>query len=93
MVAACGDCIQAAKDPPKTAILPWPMTRKPWTRLHVDYAGPVEGWMLLIVQVRSNLSWHNIQAARYKVYEYRPQTDTSDVKIRWSIGALNFATI
>ena len=43
--------------------------------------------------VRSNLSWHNIQAARYKVYEYRPQTDTRDVKIQWTIGALNFATI
>ena len=48
MVAAYGDCNQAAKDPPKTAIHPWPMTPKPWTRLHVDYAGPVEGWMLLI---------------------------------------------
>ena len=56
MVAACGDCNQAAKDPPKTAINPWPMTLKPWTRLHVDYAGPVEGWMLLIV-VDSYSKW------------------------------------
>ena len=56
MVAACGDCNHAAKDPPKTAIHPWPMTHKPWTRLHVDYAGPVEGWMLLIV-VDSYSKW------------------------------------
>ena len=58
MVAACGDCIQAVKDPPKTAIHPWPMTRKPWTRLHVDYAGPVKVWMLLIV-VDSYSKWIN----------------------------------
>ena len=32
------------------------MTRKPWTRLHVDFAGPVEGWMLLIV-VDSYSKW------------------------------------
>ena len=43
MVAACGDCNQAAKDPSKTAVHSWPMTRKPWTRLHVNYASPVEG--------------------------------------------------
>ena len=36
---------------------------------------------------------HTMPHARYKVYEYRPQTDTRDVKIRWTIGALNFATI
>ena len=56
MVAACGDCNQAAKDPLKTAIHPWPRTRKPWTRLHVDYAGPVERWMLLVV-VDSYSKW------------------------------------
>ncbi len=49
LVAACTPCQQQARDPPKTAIHPWPMTNKPWSRLHVDYCGPVDGQSLLVV--------------------------------------------
>jgi transposase InsO family protein len=47
--AACSLCQQYAHAQPKTAAHPWPVESRPWTRLHIDYAGPVDGWMLLII--------------------------------------------
>lgn len=45
----CTVCQQAAPMPPSTEPLAWPATKQPWTRVHVDYAGPVEGKMILVV--------------------------------------------
>ncbi|XP_075723826.1 uncharacterized protein LOC142765907 [Rhipicephalus microplus] len=35
--------------PPAKEPVPWPETKEKWSRVHADYAGPVEGHMLLIV--------------------------------------------
>nr|XP_037279976.1 uncharacterized protein K02A2.6-like [Rhipicephalus microplus] len=32
-----------------TVPAPWPETGRKWSRVHIDYAGPVEGHMLLVV--------------------------------------------
>jgi transposase InsO family protein len=55
-VAACQVCQQHAHDPPRTAVHPWPWPTQPWLRLHIDFAGPVEGLMLLIV-VDAHSKW------------------------------------
>ena len=47
--AGCNACALHARDPPKTAVHPWPWPTRPWVRLHIDYAGPVDGVMLLVL--------------------------------------------
>ena len=42
-------CQQNQPAPPQAPLHPWNWPTRPWSRLHVDYAGPVEGRMLLIV--------------------------------------------
>lgn len=53
---ACTVCQQAAPMPSAVEPLAWPATTTPWTRIHVDYAGPIDGTMLLIV-VDSYSGW------------------------------------
>ncbi|XP_064470040.1 uncharacterized protein K02A2.6-like [Ornithodoros turicata] len=45
----CLECQQAQPMPPAKEPLSWPSTAIRWSRVHIDYAGPVEGMMLLIV--------------------------------------------
>ena len=48
-VSDCAEC-QCNQSQPAVALLclwNWPM--HPWARLHIDYAGPVDGRMFLIV--------------------------------------------
>ncbi|XP_052900198.1 uncharacterized protein K02A2.6-like [Anopheles moucheti] len=39
----------AAKSPPIAEPQSWPKPSKPWERVHIDYAGPIEGHYFLIV--------------------------------------------
>ena len=36
-------------DPPTAQIHPWIFPTKPWSRIHVDFAGPVSGCTYLVV--------------------------------------------
>ena len=47
VVKTCKGCQLAAKAPP-VKFTPWPKTDVPWTRLHIDYAGPMNGNYYLI---------------------------------------------
>lgn len=58
-VRACNGCASAARSPPKAAPVPWPKSTVPWQRVHVDYAGPLEGEYYLIV-VDSYSKWPEI---------------------------------
>ncbi|XP_055523194.1 uncharacterized protein K02A2.6-like [Wyeomyia smithii] len=42
-VNACRNCAAAARSPPKLLPQSWPTVVSPWQRVHVDYAGPLEG--------------------------------------------------
>ena len=48
MVDACKGSALVAKAPPIT-YKPWPKTDQPWSRIHVDFAGPMEDVYYLIV--------------------------------------------
>ena len=48
-VKLCSSCQQSQPSPPQAPLHPWNWPTRPWSRLHADYAGPVEGKMLLIV--------------------------------------------
>lgn len=61
-VAKCKGCALAAKAPP-VKFNPWPKTDLPWSRLHVDFAGPLNGYHYIIV-VDSFSKWPEIQRIR-----------------------------
>ena len=49
MIEKCKGCALAAKAPP-ISFKPWPKTEQPWSRIHVDFAGPLEDFYYLIVE-------------------------------------------
>lgn len=48
-VNLCSACCQARKCAPKAELHPWVWPKIPWHRIHVDYAGPFEGKMILVM--------------------------------------------
>ena len=56
VVKHCDDCQQNRATPPPGPLHPWQWPTRPWTRLHIDFAGPTEGKMLLII-VDSHSKW------------------------------------
>ena len=49
MVKNCNKCQQSQPSPPSAPMQPWSWPTRPWSRLHVDYAGPIGGRMVLVV--------------------------------------------
>lgn len=47
MTSGCEICQQEAADP-KKEFTSWPIAQKPWSRVHIDFAGPLHGLMCLI---------------------------------------------
>ena len=43
MLRKCSPCNIVAKSPTKTLLSSWPIPCGPWERIHVDFAGPVNG--------------------------------------------------
>ncbi|KIH62705.1 hypothetical protein ANCDUO_07008, partial [Ancylostoma duodenale] len=43
------ECQEVAKAPIKTEIFSWPIEENPWSRIHIDYAGPIDRRMFLII--------------------------------------------
>ena len=60
-VKKCDVCQQTRKDPPTTPLHPWVWPDKPWTRVHIDYAGPLEGKMFLLI-ADAHSKWIEIHA-------------------------------
>ncbi len=54
-VRNCSDC-QAVQSTPAANLNPWIWPLKPWQRIHIDYAGPFEGSMFLVV-VDAHSKW------------------------------------
>ena len=48
-VKQCTTCQSSRKMPPVVPLHPWSRLEKPWTRVHMDYAGPFEGKMFLLI--------------------------------------------
>ncbi|XP_055605612.1 uncharacterized protein K02A2.6-like [Uranotaenia lowii] len=49
LVRSCDECASVAKTNPKTNLASWPTPANPWQRVHMDYAGPIDGWYFLIL--------------------------------------------
>lgn len=48
-VKSCRTCRLAQNEPPKAPLHHWERPAGPWQRIHLDFAGPVSGYQLLIV--------------------------------------------
>ena len=55
----CDACQQNSKSPSTAPLHPWEWPEKPWTRLHVDYAGPFLGKMFLVL-IDSHSKWMDV---------------------------------
>lgn len=54
LVRGCENCQESAKMPRVAPLRPWPEPQKAWSRVHIDFAGPVNGhWFLVIVDAKS----------------------------------------
>ena len=48
-VRSCESCATNAKSPIKCTLSAWPTPKGPWSRIHIDYAGPVDGYYYLVI--------------------------------------------
>ena len=48
-VRACRPCQEVSSKPALALLNPWKWTGTPWSRIHIDFAGPVEGKMILVI--------------------------------------------
>ncbi|XP_060116324.1 uncharacterized protein K02A2.6-like, partial [Heteronotia binoei] len=48
-VRRCQTCQESRPEPPSTPATRWESTRKPWSRLHFDFAGPFQGQTFMII--------------------------------------------
>ncbi|XP_060091235.1 LOW QUALITY PROTEIN: uncharacterized protein K02A2.6-like, partial [Heteronotia binoei] len=48
-VRRCSACQESRPEPPSAPVTCWETTRKPWSRLHLDFAGPFQGQIFLIM--------------------------------------------
>lgn len=53
---ACSTCAAEADAPPRHAPCPWPWPDKPWARVHLDFLGPLNGRIYLIM-VDARTKW------------------------------------
>ena len=49
VVKTCPSCQAQQKETPVVPLKPWKWPARPWTRVHVDYAGPFLGSMFLVI--------------------------------------------
>ena len=68
LVRHCKGCRLAAKSPP-VRTQPWPKTDIPWSRIHMDYAGPLNGYYYLVI-IDSYSKWP-------EVFKYKHPTATN----------------
>lgn len=57
---SCEKCCQNSKHPPSAEAKSWPTTSRPWSRLHIDYAGPLLGTNFLII-VDAHSKWVEVK--------------------------------
>lgn len=63
VVRMCTVCAQAASMPHAQPPMSWPASNEPWGRIHVDFAGPMDGHIMLIV-VDSHSKWIEVVPMR-----------------------------
>ena len=58
-VKRCEQCQQSRPMPAASPLQPWVWPTRPWTRLHIDFAGPKEGTMFLVI-IDAHSKWMEV---------------------------------
>lgn len=45
----CSSCMKFRSQPTKSPLHPWPIPEGPWERVHIDFFGPIQGKMFMII--------------------------------------------
>ena len=77
MVHNCVSCQAIRNAPPAAVLHPWSWPDQPWKRIHIDFAGPFQGSMFLVV-VDSHSKW----------LEMIPMTSTTTEKTLEALSTL-----
>ena len=62
-VKCCQSCQENCNTPAKAPLHPWKWPERDWSRVHVDYASPLEGFILLIL-VDAYSKWMEVVPVR-----------------------------
>ena len=62
-VKDCTLCQQTRNLPATAPIQPWEFPKRPWSRIHIDYAGPFQGHMFLVV-VDAYSKWLDVRLVK-----------------------------
>ncbi len=62
MAATCSVCQESRGRAPPADLQPWTWPSQPWKRLHLDYCGPFEGCMWLLI-IDAHSKWLDIHKA------------------------------
>ena len=60
IVQHCSQCQQVRSSPPAAPLQPWQWPTCPWAHIHIDFASPIEGKMLLVV-IDAHSKWIEAQ--------------------------------
>ena len=58
-VKSCPQCQRHQKSPAEAPLHPWEWPGQPWSRVHIDYAGPYKGDMYLVV-IDAHSKWMDV---------------------------------
>ena len=72
LVNSCSECLSVRPDPKRANLHHWEWPDKPWHRVHIDYAGPVDKHYFLII-VDAHSKWLEI---------YKTTSLMSDITIK-----------
>ena len=53
LARSCEQCLAVKQKPPVAPFHPWEWPACPWQRVHLDFAGPFQGAMFMVVRGRS----------------------------------------
>ncbi|XP_011858817.1 PREDICTED: uncharacterized protein K02A2.6-like [Vollenhovia emeryi] len=80
-VQRCSKCATNAKSPVKEILHPWPVPNKPWKRIHIDFAGPIDHDSFLVV-VDAHSNWPEVARMRSTTAEKTTEA-LSEIFARW----------
>lgn len=49
LIKSCKACLSVRSDPPKAQLIPWTSAGQTWSRVHTDFAGPMDGNYYFII--------------------------------------------
>ncbi|UYV69874.1 K02A2.6-like [Cordylochernes scorpioides] len=61
LVKSCKDCLSIQSNPPKAPVHHWDPPSTNWERIHLDYAGPFQGYYYLVL-IDAKSRWAEIKA-------------------------------